>query len=191
MLRSINKYGVTYLPLVPPILVVMVVPQAAAARAAAQGALRGSVAQKGVHRGLQGEVPTHGDHARVRAHGECGHRRVFTDSAEESRRHGTTELLAKITDPEIGEAHRRDGNTTNELWRIAGAATSRRLIRSGGVDDEGASCARVKGTRVMCQSATLRIGSGVTTPLKIIPYYCLNQSIWHLSNNTEVACRCC
>jgi hypothetical protein len=31
----------------------------------------------------------------------------------------------------------------------------------------------------------------VLTPPKIISYYYLNQSIWHLSNNTGVACHCC
>jgi hypothetical protein len=31
----------------------------------------------------------------------------------------------------------------------------------------------------------------VTTLPKIIPYYHLNQCIWHLSNNPGLACHCC
>jgi hypothetical protein len=33
--------------------------------------------------------------------------------------------------------------------------------------------------------------TGVTEPLKLIPYYCLNHSTWPLSNNIEVTCRHC
>jgi hypothetical protein len=29
----------------------------------------------------------------------------------------------------------------------------------------------------------------VTDPLQLFPYYCLNNSSWQLSNNTEVTCR--
>jgi hypothetical protein len=32
---------------------------------------------------------------------------------------------------------------------------------------------------------------GVTEPLKLISYYCLNHSSWPLNNNIEVTCRLC
>uniref|UniRef100_A0A0E0NP97 4-coumarate--CoA ligase n=1 Tax=Oryza rufipogon TaxID=4529 RepID=A0A0E0NP97_ORYRU len=119
MLRSINAYGVTYLPLVPPILVAMVahpkpLPLGQMRKVLSGGAPLGKELIEGFREKypqveiLQGYGLT-----------ESTAIGASTDSAEESRRYGTAGLLspnteAKIVDPDSGEA--LPVNRTGELW---------------------------------------------------------------------------
>jgi OPC-8:0 CoA ligase-1 len=119
MLRCISEYGVTYLPLVPPILVAMV----AHPKPLPLGHLRkvlsgGAPLSKELIEGFRDKYP------RVeilQGYGltESTAIGASTDSAEESRRYGTAGLLspnteAKIVDPDSGEA--LPVNRTGELW---------------------------------------------------------------------------
>jgi OPC-8:0 CoA ligase-1 len=119
MLRCITAYGVTYLPLVPPILVAMV----AHPKPLPLGNLRkvlsgGAPLSKELIEGFRDKYP------RVeilQGYGltESTAIGASTDSAEESRRYGTAGLLspnteAKIVDPGSGEA--LPVNRTGELW---------------------------------------------------------------------------
>ncbi|XP_066384192.1 4-coumarate--CoA ligase-like 4 [Miscanthus floridulus] len=119
MLRSINEYGVTYLPLVPPILVAML----AHPKPLPLGNLRkvlsgGAPLSKELIEGFKERYP---QVEILQGYGltESTAIGASTDSAEESRRYGTAGLLspnteAKIVDPETGEA--LPVNLTGELW---------------------------------------------------------------------------
>ncbi|KAK3150392.1 hypothetical protein QOZ80_3AG0232590 [Eleusine coracana subsp. coracana] len=119
MLRSINEYGVTYLPLVPPILVAMV----AHPKPLPLGKLRkvlsgGAPLGKELIEGFREKYP---QVEILQGYGltESTAIGASTDSAEESRRYGTAGLLspnteAKIVDPDSGEA--LPVNRTGELW---------------------------------------------------------------------------
>ncbi|XP_062209753.1 4-coumarate--CoA ligase-like 4 [Phragmites australis] len=119
MLRAINAYGVTYLPLVPPILVAMV----AHSKPLPLGQLRkvlsgGAPLSKEIIEGFKEKYP---QVEILQGYGltESTAIGASTDSAEESRRYGTAGLLspnteAKIVDPETGEA--LTVNRTGELW---------------------------------------------------------------------------
>uniref|UniRef100_A0A0D9VP62 4-coumarate--CoA ligase n=1 Tax=Leersia perrieri TaxID=77586 RepID=A0A0D9VP62_9ORYZ len=119
MLRSINSYGVTYLPLVPPILVAMV----AHPKPLPLGQLRkvlsgGAPLGKELIEGFKEKYP---QVEILQGYGltESTAIGASTDSAEESRRYGTAGLLspnteAKIVDPDSGEA--LPVNHTGELW---------------------------------------------------------------------------
>ncbi|XP_006649341.1 4-coumarate--CoA ligase-like 4 [Oryza brachyantha] len=119
MLRSINAYGVTYLPLVPPILVAMV----AHPKPLPLGQLRkvlsgGAPLGKELIEGFREKYP---QVEILQGYGltESTAIGASTDSAEESRRYGTAGLLspnteAKIVDPDSGEA--LPVNRTGELW---------------------------------------------------------------------------
>lgn len=119
MLRAINAYGVTYLPLVPPILVAMV----AHPKPLPLGQLRkvlsgGAPLSKDMIEGFREKYP---QVEILQGYGltESTAIGASTDSAEESRRYGTAGLLspnteAKIVDPETGEA--LPVNRTGELW---------------------------------------------------------------------------
>ncbi|KAL6907694.1 hypothetical protein ACP4OV_002733 [Aristida adscensionis] len=119
MLRAINAYGVTYLPLVPPILVAMV----AHPKPLPLGQLRkvlcgGAPLSKEIIEGFREKYP---QIEILQGYGltESTAIGASTDSAEESRRYGTAGLLspnteAKIVDPETGEA--LPVNRTGELW---------------------------------------------------------------------------
>ncbi|VAI10270.1 unnamed protein product [Triticum turgidum subsp. durum] len=119
MLRCISAYGVTYLPLVPPILVAMV----AHPKPLPLGNLRkvlsgGAPLSKELIEGFREKYP---QVEILQGYGltESTAIGASTDSAEESRRYGTAGLLspnteAKIVDPETGEA--LPVNRTGELW---------------------------------------------------------------------------
>lgn len=119
MLRAINDYGVTYLPLVPPILVAMI----AHPKPLPLGQLRkvlsgGAPLSKELIEGFRDKYP---QVEILQGYGltESTAIGASTDSAEESRRYGTAGLLspnteAKIVDPETGEA--LPVNSTGELW---------------------------------------------------------------------------
>ncbi|KAF0893263.1 hypothetical protein E2562_023905 [Oryza meyeriana var. granulata] len=119
MLRSINAYGVTYLPLVPPILVAIV----AHPKPLPLGQLRkvlsgGAPLGKELIEGFREKYP---QVEILQGYGMTESTAIgaSTDSAEESRRYGTAGLLspnteAKIIDPESGEA--LPVNRTGELW---------------------------------------------------------------------------
>lgn len=119
MLRCITAYGVTYLPLVPPILVAMV----AHPKPLPLGNLRkvlsgGAPLSKELIEGFRDKYP---QVEILQGYGltESTAIGASTDSAEESRRYGTAGLLspnteAKIVDPETGEA--LPVNRTGELW---------------------------------------------------------------------------
>ncbi|CAN6302420.1 unnamed protein product [Urochloa humidicola] len=119
MLRAINEYGVTYLPLVPPILVAMV----AHPKPLPLGQLRkvlsgGAPLGKELIEGFRDKYP---QVEILQGYGltESTAIGASTDSAEESRRYGTAGLLspnteAKIVDPDTGEA--LPVNRTGELW---------------------------------------------------------------------------
>ena len=119
MLRAINEYGVTYLPLVPPILVAMV----AHPKPLPLGQLRkvlsgGAPLSKEIIEGFRDKYP---QVEILQGYGltESTAIGASTDSAEESRRYGTAGLLspnteAKIVDPDTGEA--LPVNRTGELW---------------------------------------------------------------------------
>ncbi|KAM0919787.1 hypothetical protein ACQ4PT_007941 [Festuca glaucescens] len=119
MLRCISAYGVTYLPLVPPILVAMV----AHPKPLPLGQLRkvlsgGAPLSKELIEGFREKYP---QVEILQGYGltESTAIGASTDSAEESRRYGTAGLLspnteAKIVDPESGEA--LPVNRTGELW---------------------------------------------------------------------------
>ncbi|CAL4912417.1 unnamed protein product [Urochloa decumbens] len=119
MLRAINEYGVTYLPLVPPILVAMV----AHPKPLPLGQLRkvlsgGAPLSKELIEGFRDKYP---QVEILQGYGltESTAIGASTDSAEESRRYGTAGLLspnteAKIVDPDTGEA--LPVNRTGELW---------------------------------------------------------------------------
>ncbi|RLN19440.1 4-coumarate--CoA ligase-like 4 [Panicum miliaceum] len=119
MLRAINEYGVTYLPLVPPILVAMV----AHPKPLPLGQLRkvlsgGAPLSKELIEGFREKYP---QVEILQGYGltESTAIGASTDSAEESRRYGTAGLLspnteAKIVDPDTGEA--LPVNRTGELW---------------------------------------------------------------------------
>ncbi|KAL5219048.1 hypothetical protein ABZP36_019732 [Zizania latifolia] len=119
MLRAINTYGVTYLPLVPPILVAMVahpkqLPLGQLHKVLSGGAPLG----KDLIEGFREKYP----HVEIlQGYGltESTAIGASTDSAEESRRYGTAGLLspnteAKIVDPDSGEA--LPVSRTGELW---------------------------------------------------------------------------
>lgn len=119
MLRAINEYGVTYLPLVPPILVAML----AYPNRLPLGGLRkvlsgGAPLSKELIEGFKEKYP---QVEILQGYGltESTAIGASTDSAEESSRYGTAGLLspsteAKIVDPETGEA--LPVNRTGELW---------------------------------------------------------------------------
>lgn len=119
MLRCINAYGVTYLPLVPPILVAMV----AHPKPLPLGQLRkvlsgGAPLSKELIEGFKEKYP---QVEILQGYGltESTAIGASTDSAEESRQYGTAGLLspnteAKIVDPETAEA--LPVNRTGELW---------------------------------------------------------------------------
>ncbi|CAN6296657.1 unnamed protein product [Urochloa humidicola] len=119
MLRAINEYGVTYLPLVPPILVAMV----AHPKPLPLGQLRkvlsgGAPLGKELIEGFRDKYPKV---EILQGYGltESTAIGASTDSAEESRRYGTAGMLspnteAKIVDPDTGEA--LPVNRTGELW---------------------------------------------------------------------------
>jgi len=119
MLRAINEYGVTYLPLVPPILVAMV----AHPKPLPLGQLRkvlsgGAPLSKELIEGFREKYP---QVEILQGYGltESTAIGASTDSAEESRRYGTAGLLspnteAKIVDPDTGAA--LPVNRTGELW---------------------------------------------------------------------------
>lgn len=119
MLRCISAYGVTYLPLVPPILVAMV----AHPKPLPLGNLRkvlsgGAPLSKELIEGFREKYP---QVEILQGYGltESTAIGASTDSAEESRRYGTAGLLspnteAKIVDPDTGEA--LPVNRTGELW---------------------------------------------------------------------------
>ncbi|CAM0870516.1 unnamed protein product [Alopecurus aequalis] len=119
MLRCISAYGVTYLPLVPPILVAMV----AHPKPLPLGQLRkvlsgGAPLGKELIEGFREKYP---QVEILQGYGltESTAIGASTDSAEESRRYGTAGLLspnteAKIVDPDSGEA--LPVNRTGELW---------------------------------------------------------------------------
>ncbi|CAN6314162.1 unnamed protein product [Urochloa humidicola] len=119
MLRAINEHGVTYLPLVPPILVAMV----AHPKPLPLGQLRkvlsgGAPLSKELIEGFRDKYP---QVEILQGYGltESTAIGASTDSAEESRRYGTAGLLspnteAKIVDPDTGEA--LPVNRTGELW---------------------------------------------------------------------------
>ncbi|KAJ1298940.1 hypothetical protein BS78_01G492500 [Paspalum vaginatum] len=119
MLRAINQYGVTYLPLVPPILVAML----AHPKPLPLGQLRkvlsgGAPLSKELIEGFRDKYP---QIEILQGYGltESTAIGASTDSAEESRRYGTAGLLspnteAKIVDPDTGEA--LPVNRTGELW---------------------------------------------------------------------------
>ncbi|XP_058098489.1 probable CoA ligase CCL5 [Magnolia sinica] len=123
MLSAIDRYHVTYLPLVPPILVVLT-NHADAIRARYDlGSLKtvvsgGAPLSKEVTDGFLAKYPTV---AILQGYGltETTGIGASTDSVDESKRYGTAGLLspnmeAKIVDPESGEA--LGVNQTGELW---------------------------------------------------------------------------
>ncbi|XP_062216871.1 4-coumarate--CoA ligase-like 4 [Phragmites australis] len=119
MLRAINEYRVTYLPLVPPILVAMVAHPKPLPLGQLQKVLSGGAPlSKELIEGFREKYP---QVEILQGYGltESTAIGASTDSAEESRRYGTAGLLspnteAKIVDPETGEA--LPVNRTGELW---------------------------------------------------------------------------
>ncbi|KAM0949767.1 putative AMP-dependent synthetase/ligase, AMP-binding, AMP-binding enzyme domain, ANL [Dioscorea sansibarensis] len=119
MLSAINKYNVTYLPLVPPILVAML----AASKPLPLGPLRrvfsgGAPLGKEVIEGFRKRYPMI---EILQSYGltESTAMGASTDSSEESRRYGTAGLLsrnteAKIVDPNSGVPLPPNG--VGELW---------------------------------------------------------------------------
>lgn len=123
MLSAIGKYRVTYLPLVPPILVALVNGAAeikakydlSSLRSALSG---GAPLSKEVIEGFMEKFPTV---SISQGYGltETTGVGASTDTLEESRRYGTAGMLspsmeAKIVDPDSGEA--LTVNKTGELW---------------------------------------------------------------------------
>ena len=120
MLRAIHEYGVTYLPLMPPILVAMVAhPKAPLPLGQLRKVLSGgALLSKELIEGFRDKYP---QVEILQGYGltESTAIGASTDSAEESRRYGTAGLLspnteAKIVDPDTGEA--LPVNRTGELW---------------------------------------------------------------------------
>ncbi|XP_042507707.1 probable CoA ligase CCL5 [Macadamia integrifolia] len=123
MLSAVAKYGVTYLPLVPPILVALI---NQAERVKAKYDLRmlqwvisgGAPLSKEVIESFLEKYPTVGIQQGY-AMTETTGLGASTITLEESRRYGTAGLLsasleAKIVDPDTGEA--LPVNRTGELW---------------------------------------------------------------------------
>ncbi|XP_059460016.1 probable CoA ligase CCL5 [Corylus avellana] len=123
MLSAIEKYRVTYLPLVPPILVALV-NGADRIRAKYDLSSLQAVLSGGAPLGkemIEGFVEKYPTVTILQGYGltESTGVGASTDSLEESRRYGTAGLLspgmnAKIVDPENGEA--LPVNRTGELW---------------------------------------------------------------------------
>ncbi|XP_054794183.1 probable CoA ligase CCL5 isoform X2 [Prosopis cineraria] len=123
MLWAIQQYRVTYLPLVPPILVAMINGADAIKAKYDLGSLHsvvsgGAPLSKGVIEGFVDKFP---NVTILQGYGltESTGVGVSTDSLEESRRYGTAGLLspgmqAKVVDPETGKA--LPANRTGELW---------------------------------------------------------------------------
>ncbi|XP_010242836.1 PREDICTED: 4-coumarate--CoA ligase-like 5 [Nelumbo nucifera] len=123
MLSAISRYRVTYLPLVPPILVALInnadVIRAKYDIGTLQSVLSGGAPlSKEVIEGFLEKYPTV---KILQGYGltETAGIGASTDTVEESRRYGTAGLLspnmeAKIIDPETGEA--LPVNRTGELW---------------------------------------------------------------------------
>ncbi|XP_064935144.1 4-coumarate--CoA ligase-like 4 isoform X2 [Musa acuminata AAA Group] len=119
MVRAINEYGATYLPLVPPILVAM----ANQSRPLPLGRLRralsgGAPLRREVIEGFREKYPAV---EILQGYGltETTGIGASTDSAEESRRYGTAGMVspnteARIVDPDSGAA--LPVNRTGELW---------------------------------------------------------------------------
>lgn len=123
MLLSIEKFGATYLPLVPPILVAMLNNADAIKGKYEMGSLHtvlsgGAPLSKEV---IEGFVEKYPKVTILQGYGltESTGVGASTDSLEESRRYGTAGMLspgteAKIVNPDSGEA--LPVNRTGELW---------------------------------------------------------------------------
>lgn len=119
MLRAISSYRVSYLPLVPPILVAMLAHPSKLPLGRLQKILSGGAPlSRELIEGFRERYP---GIEILQGYGltESTAIGASTDSAEESRRYGTAGMLspnteAKIVDPETGES--LPVNRTGELW---------------------------------------------------------------------------
>ncbi|CAN1781944.1 Probable CoA ligase CCL5 [Linum perenne] len=138
MLSAIERFGATYLPLVPPILVAMIYGSDQMRSKYNLGSLRsvlsgGAPLSKEVIEGFLEKYPT----VRIlQGYGltESTGIGASTDSVEESRRYGTAGLLspsmeAKIVDPESGKA--LPVNMTGELW-LRGPSIMKGMVKNRG-----------------------------------------------------------